>query len=202
MPVLLAYRPVSIVRAAAGWRRAWLAVLGLAALVTWGSAAPAQAPAAASERGVKAAYVYKFLGYVEWPAAAFAQADAPMVIGVVGADEVATELTEIVRGRAVGGHPVEVRKLRPGESTAGLHVLFIGAAERARAPPLIRAAHARGAMTITETDDGLEQGSVINLVVMEGRVRFEVSLEAAERAGIKLSSRLLAVAHLVRMGNN
>jgi hypothetical protein len=55
---------------------------------------------------------------------------------------------------------------------------------------------------ITESDDGLDQGSVINLVVVDGRVRFEVALDAAERAGLKLSSRMLAVAHLVRMGSN
>jgi hypothetical protein len=152
-----------------------------------------------TERGVKAAFVYKFLGYVEWPAQAFARADAPIVVGVVGADDIAGELADVVNGRSVEGRPIEVRRLRAGDSLAGLHVLFIGAAERGRTAALVKSAHARGILTVTENDDATEQASIINLVVADGRVRFDVALEAAERAGIKLSSRLLAVARVVRM---
>lgn len=175
----------------------------LACLVT-GALAPAwgQSSAAVTERGVKAAFVYKFLGYVEWPQSALASPDAPIVVGVVGADDLIGELVEVVRGRAVGTRPVEVRALRPTDSLAGLQALFIGASERARIPALARAAQARGILVITESDDALDQGSIINLVLVDGRVRFEVALDAAERAGLKLSSRMLAVAHLVRMGTH
>lgn len=159
----------------------------------------ALAQTAITERGVKAAFVYKFLGYVEWPAQAFARPDAPIVVGVVGADDIAGEIADIVHGRNVEGHPVDIRRLRAGDSIAGLHVLFIGAAERGRTTALVKSAHARGILTITESDDAADQASIINLVVTDGRVRFDVVLEAAERAGIKLSSRLLAVARVVRM---
>ena len=80
--------------------------------------------------------------------------------------------------------------------------LFIGGSDKSRIDALARAALARNVLVITETEDALDHGSIINLIVVDGRVRFEVSLDSAERAGLKLSSRMLAVAHLVRMGNN
>jgi len=159
----------------------------------------ALAQTSVTERGVKAAFVYKFLGYVEWPAQAFARPDAPIVVGVLGADDIAGEIADVVKGRSVDGRLIEVRRLHAGDSLAGLHVLFIGAAERGRTAALMKSAHARGILTITENDDAADQASIINLVVTDGRVRFDVVLEAAERAGIKLSSRLLAVARVVRM---
>ena len=186
--------------------RCWRSWRGLAALtcVVAAALAPAHAQNApsVSERGVKAAFVYKFLGYIEWPANAFPQGDSPIVVGVIGGDEIAGELADAVRGRAVGPRPVEVRRLRAGDPLTGLNAVFIGASERARLATIARAALARNILVITESEDALDQGSVINLVLIDGRVRFEVSLEAAERAGLKLSSRMLAVAHLVRMGNN
>ena len=171
---------------------------GLVALAL-APAAAAVAQSTATERGVKAAFVYKFLGYVEWPAQAFARLDAPIVVGVLGADDMSGEIAYVVKGRNVDGRPIEVRRLRRGESLAGLHVLFIGAAERGRTAALVKSAHARGILTISEGDDAADQASIINLVVTDGHVRFDVVLEAAERAGIKLSSRLLAVARVVRM---
>ena len=176
----------------------WLLAAGLLVLAL-APARDAGAQTGVSERGVKAAFVYKFLAYVEWPPHASSRPDAPIVVGVVGSDDIASELADIVKGRNVDGRAVEVRRLRATDSLAGLSVLVIGAAERGRTAQLVRAAHARGILTVTETDDGLEQGSIINLVVSEGRVRFDVALDAAERAGIKLSSRLLAVARVVRM---
>lgn len=187
------------------WCRSWHTVAAMAWAVGVALApahAHAQSAPTVTERGVKAAFVYKFLGYVEWPASAFAQADSPVVVGVMGADDLAAELADAVRGRTVGTRAVEVRRLRPGEALTGLHALFVGASERGRLASIARPALGRGILVITESEDALDQGSVINLVVIDGRVRFEVSLEAAERAGLKLSSRMLAVAHLVRMGSN
>ena len=185
-------------RASAPW---WLRGFAAAACVVATALVPAfgQSSGAVTERGVKAAFVYKFLGYVEWPQP---QADAPIVVGVVGADDLANDLADVVRGRTVGTRPVEVRRLRAGDPLTGLHALYIGAADKARLGSLARAALQRSILVVTESSDALDQGSVINLIVVDGHVRFEVSLDSAERAGLKVSSRLLAVAHLVRMGNN
>jgi hypothetical protein len=187
-------------RAALGWLALRMAGVALVAAAI-APLAPAQPPPSASERSVKAAFVYKFLGYVDWPADAFATADAPLTIGVMEADDLAGDLEEVVRGRVINGHPIDVRRMRPSDPLTALNVLFVGAPARGRLAALARAASARSILTISETEDGLAQGSVINFVVINGRVRFEVALDSAERAGIRLSSRLLAVAHIVRMGN-
>jgi len=183
------------------WRRllAGACLLGLALLAA--DAALGQPRAPATERGVKAAFLYKFLDYVEWPAGAFTRPDQPIVVGVLGADELQAELSDAVRGRTVGDRPVEVRRVRPGDPVTGLHVLFVGAPEHARIASITRSAQGRGLLVVSESDDALDLGSTINFVVQEGRVRFEVALPAAERAGIKLSSRLLAVAQNVRMAD-
>ena len=174
-------------------------LLGFALLASPGAIGQARAPA--TERGVKAAFLYKFLDYVEWPAGTFARPDQPLVIGVLGADDLQSELADAVRGRTVGDRPVEVRRVRPGEPLNGLHVLFVGLSEHTRIATIARSPQGRGLLIVSESDDALDLGSTINFVIQEGRVRFEVALPAAERAGIKLSSRLLAVAQNVRMAD-
>lgn len=154
----------------------------------------------APERRVKAAFLYKFLGYTEFPAAAFADAAAPVVIGVVGADELAAELTRIVAGRTVQSRPIAVKVLREADSAAGVHLLFVGAADTARMRSLLKAAQPAPMLVVSEAEDGLRQGSVINFRVVDERVRFDVSLDAAEKHSVKLSSRLLSVANHVQKG--
>jgi hypothetical protein len=158
---------------------------------------PASIPAQNLERSVKAAYLFKFLGYVEFPAAG--ENGGPLVVGVLGADDVAAELTRITAGKMVNGRPVAVRSVREGETLAGLQMLFVGA-EAAVLPKVLRSAAQNGVLGVTEDENGLQQGAVINFRIVEDRVRFEVSLPAAERSNLKLSSRLLSVAWHVQKG--
>ncbi|MGZ8288209.1 MAG: YfiR family protein [Telluria sp.] len=168
------------------------------AVFAW-SAPKATGADVGSERGIKAAFVAKFIGYVDFPEAA-AAAGAPLVIGVIGADDIAAELSRIVAARGAGGRPVTVKKMEPGDRIEGIHVLFVGLAESERAERLLRAAAGQGILTITEFDSALRQGSIINFRIVDERVRFEVSLSAAEKANLKLSSRLLSVAYHVQRG--
>ena len=120
-------------------------------------------------------------------------------LGVLGDDPLAADLAQIVAGRTIDAHPVQVRRIRPGEPIAGLHVLFVAhTIERARIAEL-RAAGGPPLLLVTEHDAALDVGSVINFRIIGGRVRFEVALDNAERRGLKLSSRLLTVAHFVRV---
>ena len=152
------------------------------------------------EQRVKAAFLYQFASYVEWPAPSFAQPDTPLTIGVLGAETLAVELKQLVAGRAVGGHPVAVKEVKPGESLAGLHILFIGGAENGRLGQISQPGKQRPMLTVTETEGSLSRGSMINFVIVDRRVRFEVGLDSAEKSGLRLSSRLLAVAQQVRTG--
>lgn len=171
----------------------------LLVLAAWSAPSPEIADAPPQpEHGIKAAFLYKFLGYVEWPAGALNGATAPIVIGVLGADDVADELRTIVARRRIAQHPIEVRRVGEADALDGVNVLFIGRDGSAALRRLAPAAQGRSILVVSDSDRGLEEGSVINLVVVDNRVRFEVSLEAAERSELKLSSRMLAVAMWVR----
>jgi len=150
----------------------------------------------ANEATIKAAFLYKFAAYLEWPAPALPAPDAPVVIAVSGNDEVAVELEKLVPGRTVNGHPVLVRRQREGESPRGAHMVFVGRGD-ANPRATIRAAQQAGALAVTELDRGLEMGGAINFLSVDERIGFEVSLDSAEKSGVRISSRMLTVARRV-----
>ncbi|MES2299187.1 MAG: YfiR family protein [Pseudomonadota bacterium] len=190
-----AARPAALARALA---RALLALAVAGASLS--AAPPALAQAAQSgalERSVKAAFLYKFLAYAQFAPSAFADAEAPVTIGVLGADEMASELSRVVAGRKIERRAIAVRALREGDPLEGVQLLFLAGADEARVAAQLRGAAHHALLTVTQTDSGLQDGSVINFRIIDERVRFEVSLEAAARNGVALSSRLLSVAYLV-----
>jgi hypothetical protein len=148
------------------------------------------------EQQVKAAYLFKFGGYVEWPANAFADAAAPLIIGIVADDALAREVTRAVGNRTINGRPVIVQSLRVAEPLAKVHILFVGRAQLPKSAELVASTHA--ALVVTDADRGLDQGGVINFVTADNRVRFEVSLDAAKRSGLKIGAPLLSVAMRVQ----
>ncbi|MDB5937054.1 MAG: hypothetical protein JWQ01_4398 [Massilia sp.] len=178
-------------------RRLLALLLPLAAMLN-ASPAVAETGAVALERSVKAAFIYKFLGYTEFPAYTFADAGAPVVIGVVGSEEMAGELGRIVAGRTVDSRPIAVRQMREGDNV-GVHLLFVAGADCGRATRVLRQSSAP-MLLVTECGNGLEAGSIINFKIVDQRVRFDVSLDAADKNNIKLSSRLLTVANHVSKG--
>lgn len=161
---------------------------------------PTAAPEpAAVELAVKAAYLYKFLGYVEWPPAQFPRPDAPFVIGVAGNDRLAGELERIAAGRSVKDRRIAVRRVRPDDPLTGLHLLYVGPDDSARQAHLLKLAQQRPILTVTDAGAAPVPG-IINFRVVDNRVRFEVALGAAQRSGLQLSSRLLSVALAVQTG--
>jgi hypothetical protein len=151
----------------------------------------------ASESAVKAALLYKFASYVEWPVDAFPSAAAPLVIAAMGADDVATELEQLAKGRSVNNRPIQVRRVGDGESLAGSHIVFVGQREAARIGTLARLARPLFILLVSDASQGLENGSVINFVSIGDRLGFEVSIDAAEQSSLRISSRMLAVARRV-----
>jgi YfiR/HmsC-like len=176
-------------------RRIALASLLVGALGLVLGTGAAQAQQRASEASVKAAYLYKFLGYVDWPPAAFASAQSPVVIGVLGAEAIAEELKSLVAGKHVNERPVTVRKLEAEDPLDGLHVLFV--ARPADLPRQLERTRGAPILTVTDGPRSLESGSMLNLIPVDGRIRFEAAPAAAEHAGLKLGARLLSVAERV-----
>ena len=172
---------------------AWLALVALGA--------PAQAwaadPPTVLERRVKAAFLYKFAGYVDWPAPAFRGGAEPLVIGVIGDDALADELERLVQGRRSAGRPVQVRRIESLQEPGNVHLLFLGRSHAHRIDEVVEAIRQRPVLLVSEAPGALRQGSMINFVIEEGRVRFEVDLDATQRNGLGLSSRLLTVARTV-----
>lgn len=176
-------------------RRKVLRQFGLALLVFSPAALWAQTSDETDESHVKAAFLYKFTSYVDWPDSAFSNADAPFVIGVMGADAMLETLLQLTAGRRVHERPVVVRKIQAGEPMlSNLHVLFVGRAEA------LRTEITRPVLTVTETDGSMPPGSMINFLIVDRHVRFEIELPSVEKAGLKMSSRLLAVAQKVYRG--
>jgi len=189
-------RTDKIRRAAIAARSAMAALVLLALGAVCASIVAAEDSPQLLEQKVKAAFLFKFGGYVEWPDSVFSGKDAPLVIGVTGADALAEELSQVVAGRTMNGRQVSIRRISGGESLANLHVLFVGRPEIGRLSELT--AQARPVLTVTDIEKGLAQGSIINFVVVDKRVRFEVALDAAKRSGLKIGAPLLSVAMHVK----
>ena len=170
----------------------------IAAIAGWSPPLHAQDEPTAIERRVKAAFLYKFTGYAAWPEGTFARADTPLTIGVMGDDQLAAETAQLVAGRTIDGRPIAVKRVTFAELTGGVHILFVARAEWARVAQFARALPPTPMLIVSESEGALRQGSAVNFVIVDGRVRFDVALDAAERRGVKLSSRLLAVARSVQ----
>ena len=166
-------------------RRCSAAALGAALLLI---AAPASGQDASFEYRVKAAYLFNFTKFVEWPDEALAPG-APITICVAGPSPFGAALQETIRGESVNGHPLETRGARPAD---GCHVVFVPRGADAAAG--LRPFRTHAALTVGESDTFLHDGGMVNFVLEAGRVRFEINPEPAERAGIRISSRLLRLA--------
>ena len=150
------------------------------------------------ERQVKAAYLYKFAGFVEWPEGSFARPDSPVVIGVAGADQLAEQLEQTVAGHTANGRPLLVKRIKRGDSLAGIHMLFIAAQDKTLAQEMLAASRGQPVLTVTDGGDAAGLGSMINFVIADERLRFEVSLKHAAAARLKISARMLSAAYRVQ----
>lgn len=180
--------------------RCWRLLLALACWPALLSAYAHAEPPAPVERQVKAAYLYKFAGFVEWPEGSFVRPDSPVVIGVMGADALAEQLEHTVAGHTANGRPLQVRKLKKGEATGSVHILFLGVMEKTVLADVISASRNQPLLTVSDTDEAHAYGSIINFVVADDRLRFEVALKPAATARLRISARMLSAAYRVNTG--
>jgi hypothetical protein len=166
----------------------WFTVLGILCLA---DQAVAQ-ELVYQEEEVKAAFIYHFATFVQWPETL--RSDEVFAVAILGAEGVASELEEFLPARSIQGRPLQVRRLRTIAELQDEAVIFIGADENFRLPELVREVEGRPVLVVTEVPGALEDGSMINFQLVDRRVRFEISLTAAERAGLEFSSRLLSAA--------
>lgn len=180
---------------AAAWPRR-LARIGLGLLLGGFLAASGVWSGEFDEYAVKAAYLYNFAKFVEWPPEAFAQADAPLLICIAGSNPFGGAL-DTLAGKLVDSHPVTVRYLPAASGLEQCHIVFIGRAEQGRSKALLAKLAQLPVLTVGDNSDFIEAGGMIGLIEAEQRIRFNINLTAARQANLKLSSQLLKLATVV-----
>ena len=170
--------------------------LNLAFLLGIGLAAHAQGPAF-DEYQVKAAFLYNFAKFVEWPPGTFANANDAFGICIVGQNPFGSTLEDMVQGKKIGDRAFAVRRLRDTQQASKCQILFIGAAESKRTRAALEPLKGANILTVGETDDFTAAGGIIGFRLEGTRVRVQIALETAERTRLRISSKLLGVAEIV-----
>jgi hypothetical protein len=150
-----------------------------------------------TETAVKAAFLPKFLAYVEWPPTLRLPAGAHLNLCVIGTDPFGRALDEAVRGQQVDGHPVAVKRLPGAQGADGCQAAFVNGSGGRGIAEMLAALQGKPVLTVTDARAGPQRG-IIHFVLAQGRVRFVIDQAAAQRDGLALSARLLAVALEVR----
>jgi hypothetical protein len=153
------------------------------------------------ENKVKSACLYNFAVLTEWPAGAFAGPEAPLVIGLAGDVPFAAVLKDGLRGKTLGGRQIVVRVVGAIGEADQCHLLFIGTLEPERAAALLGAVAAKPVLTVSEARGFAQRGGILNLVKVEGSIKFEANPDAAARARLKLGSQLLKLARVIKDGS-
>src|SRR5216683_2345682 len=184
-------------------RRLGILIVALSVSLSWAPEACAQAGDASdsSEYLIKAGFIYNFAKFVEWPSAAFPQADSPIVIGVLGTDPFGNVLDRIVEDKKIGPRGFVVKRFKWGKDLKDLKdckIVFVSASERAHIDEILQSVKGLPILTVGETPGFAERGGVIRFTLEDNRVRFEVNVDAARQADLTISSRLLTLARIIQ----
>jgi len=174
--------------------RRWAAPIAALVLV---AAVPVLAGRQASERDIKAAFLYHFAQYVEWPDTAFVSSSSPFVLGVAGDDGFLPAISSAVADKSVAGHRIVVRSLRTPADARACHMVFLMASQASRPAAMLEALDALPVLAVGDTPGFAAAGGTIAFVIDDGRVSFRINTAAARRAGLKISSKLLRLAEIV-----
>ena len=150
-----------------------------------------------SEYLIKAGFIYNFANLMQWPGNTFPGPDSPIVIGILGTDSSGGILDEVLAGKKVNGRPFAVKHLKRGADLKGCNIVFVSASETAHLDEILHLIKNMPILTIGETPSFAQRGGIINFIVVDDKIRFEVNVEAAKQADISISSRLLALARIV-----
>jgi hypothetical protein len=181
--------------------RAALAILPILLAGAWLNA---QNTSGSSEYLIKAGFIYNFANLVQWPSTSFAQPDSPIVIVILGEDHFGTTLDHALEGKKVNARPFVIKRARSVfelQRTLGpqkdCQILYVSSSEMPHVSEAIQALKGAPVLTIGETPGFARSGGIINLILEDNKVRFEVNVQAAKEADLNISSRLLALARIV-----
>jgi hypothetical protein len=175
------------------WSRLSCAVAATICL-SWSAESYAQSATAAA---LTSAFLYNFAKFTEWPADALAPGQ-PLALCVLGDNGVAAALEQVIRGHAIESHELTVELLKPDQSARSCHVLYVSGLDEKRSLQLIDNLKAAPVLTASDANRFAEIGGIAQLILENGRMRFTVNVNAAQRARLQLSSKLLSLARIIK----
>ncbi len=173
------------------WRRCFLAVILLLTAVRPGFAADSK------EYQLKAAFIYNFTKFVEWPAHSFAQTNSPIIIGILGKNPFNGELEKIVNERNVNGRSIVVKNLSSPAELGSMHVVFVSAGEEEKWSGVLKSFLKNPILTVGESEKFALNTGIIGFTLQADKVRFEINQDSADEAGLKINAQLLKLATTV-----
>ncbi len=196
--------PSPVRRSAALWRGSLAAGIGVLLLLVLDGrptsihAQDEDAATTSREYAIKAAYLYQFCRYVEWPSQSFADAAAPLVIGVLGMDPFGAILDEIARTKRIENRPIAIRRFASAANYEFCHILFVASsAGPEQTAAVVKKTRGTPVLLVGEEPGFAEHGGTGNFFQEDNRICFEINVEAAKRNRLKISSKLLSLAKII-----
>lgn len=177
-------------------RRLALGPLALLSCATLLLTAPRALAQGGREYDIKAAMVFNFAQFVQWPTNALASTNSPFVIGILGADPFGRTIDQLTAGETIQGRPMVVRRLNTIEETVHCHILFVSQSEANNWSRVRGYLNNAPVLTVSDLDRFARRGGMIRLMMDQNRVKFRINRAAAKEAGLELSSKLLRLAEL------
>lgn len=150
------------------------------------------------EYQVKAAFLFNFAEFTQWPDSAFAGSDGPFVVAVIGQNPFGQALEHTMEGKSIAGHPVVVRYIDSSGDVPGCHVLFVPASEDGRLDDIFKQVADRPILTVGESEKFPWAGGIIRFLIEDNKVRFEINPDAAAKASLHISSKLMCLARIFK----
>jgi hypothetical protein len=172
----------------------WFVVCGL--LLLGGRDGSAQT-GPSREYQIKAVFLFNFAQFVEWPPAAFAGSNSPLVIGILGGDPFGAYLDETVRDEKVNNRPLAIQRYHQVDEIKTCHVLFISRSEASHLEQILVRLKDRSILIVGDGDDFVQRGGMIRLATTQNKIRLSINVDAAKAANLTISSKLLRAADLV-----
>ncbi|MGA2114316.1 MAG: YfiR family protein [Bryobacteraceae bacterium] len=172
--------------------------IGLALLLTFSLGGGAARGQEIDEYQLKAACLYNIAKFVEWPAEAFKGPADPIVVCILGGGPLGSALEPAVKGKPIGDRSVVTRGIPAMRQAGGCHIVFFSASERKRERAMLSETRPVGILTVGESASFASEGGVINFKIEGERVRIQINVDAAERAKVRISAKLLSLAQIVK----
>lgn len=150
----------------------------------------------APEYQVKAAFLYNFTRFIDWPTTAFRSPTSPFVIGIIGDDPFGGYITEIVKGEKVGNHPIIIQRYHNTRDIINCHMLFVNPPATARVKDIVTLIGRRSILTVSDMENFTAYGGMVNFYKENNKIRFEVNVASSRSAHLEISSKLLTVARI------